>query len=173
MISNSVDFLISRYTHVSILINRYCIVGSVSDLESEDFKSDLAYLNSIINYGENKVLAVNLDSYFSELFMTDKSCGVRLAVVIDLKSFKKEGRQRIEQLMDKHKLVCSREFIACFVTNRSEITKVEISSLNLFPKIIRALFKKNGILSCRFSDDNIPEYHIDPESLLLKLWSDS
>ncbi|MBN1498716.1 MAG: hypothetical protein JW982_01050 [Spirochaetes bacterium] len=165
MTLNNCNFLIIHYSEFDFLLNRNQITGSVSNIESSSLDSDNPYINEIINYGDKKLISIDLDLFLRNIFPVKDGSAAKLSVIADISVFSGKNREIITEIIKVTSESCDRKYISFSLSSQSEIKKIDIFSLKLFPLIFRKFYHQYGLLGCRFSEEGKIQYYTDIENL--------
>lgn len=163
--SNRCNFLIIHYEEMDFILNRTQITGSVSNIESRKISCQVPHVKEVIMYGNRKLLSVDLDSYLRYIFGIKEEPQVKLSVIVDVENFSKFNRETILKIIDQDNIACDSRYISFSLTSRSEIRKLDITTLRLFPDTYRERYIHSGLIGCRFPEDNRVQYFADIENL--------
>jgi len=172
MILKTADFLSINYGNYDFIINRYNIVGSISYSGSQSLPFTAEYFNGLINYGEMKIISFDIDRFLSKVFKLnniDKN-EAKISIIGDLKkSSYSNYKERFKEFILTQNIDCSPDLFSFLISFRSEVKRIEIRNLKIFPKILKNFYKNNGFLGCTFKDNNSIVFFIDIEKIIFDI----
>ncbi len=170
MISNSQDFLVIQYGSIDLIINRKRIIGSISFKESGFFANqDGSLINGSIVYDSSKIAVLDFNGYMCDNFFRtkhDKGC---VFLVFELSGFNKDGLSLLVKDINKSVKGAINDRIGLLVSSSVLIDHIEIGDFKLLPKVMKSGYTKKGILALRFYSDDIVQYFIDIDRIILKM----
>lgn len=160
------DFLQVSYPDISFLVNRGQFSFSMFLEDERPVNTKFRYIDGILEYKQERLLAFNLDSYLKEVFACSGTHKVQLVLIAGTHLFSTRSRKIMTHLTSHAKIDLSDNYIALKVANESEIQSISLQEIFPLPRRLQEYEASNGVLGVRFPREEHAQYFVDVERLV-------
>ncbi len=159
-------FLILNYSEMDFIINRNQFVTSIFLENTTRFESGFKHITSLVRYYEQTLPVFDADALLKNSYNCRVNSSLRLALISDITSFSEKNRSLYKKHILKRHSDLSSKYLALMVSSHARIKSLALSESKLIPQGIKMIYKQEGVLGCRFSEQGNIQYFLDIETLV-------